>query len=90
MIQKIVADGRTDWWMGKSKVLQEVLADLKRRKVPIANQSGCSLKTRKSWVVQVMNMLKHSLMSQNIADYIYFQKVENAYLCMADLSPLLN
>ena len=45
---------------------------------------------RLTWVVQVMNMLKHSLMSQNIADYIYFQKVENAYLCMADLSPLLN
>ena len=37
-----------------------------------------------------MNMLKHSLISQNIADYIYSQKVENANLCMADLSPLLD
>ena len=45
---------------------------------------------RLTWVVQVMNMLKHSPMSQNIADYIYSQNVENAYLCMADLSPLLD
>ena len=45
---------------------------------------------RLTWVVQVMNMLKHSLTSQNIADYIYSPKVENANLCMAYLSPLLD
>ena len=45
---------------------------------------------RLTWVVQVMNMLKHSLTSQNIADYIYSQKVENANLRMAYLSPLLD
>ena len=34
--------------------------------------------------------VENSLMSQNIADYIYSQKVENAYLRMAYLSPLLD
>ena len=45
---------------------------------------------RLTWVVQVMNMLKHSFMSQNIGGYICSQKVENVNLCMADLSPLLD
>ena len=40
---------------------------------------------RLTWVVQAMKMLSH-----NIGDYIYFPKVENANLRMADLSPLLD